>query len=41
MMEAMPRTAMVGTAAQSMCQMPVNVLTFRRVARLAEAINLF
>jgi hypothetical protein len=38
-MEAMPRTAMDRMALQSRDQMPVSASTFRRVARLADAIN--
>jgi hypothetical protein len=41
MIEATPRTAMVRMAVQSTDQMPVSILTFRRITRLAGAINWF
>jgi hypothetical protein len=40
-MEATPRTAMVRKAVKLMDQLPVSVLLFGRITRLADAINLF
>jgi hypothetical protein len=41
MMEVTPRTAMVGMGVKITDQMPVSVLTSRRITRLANAIDLF
>jgi hypothetical protein len=39
MIKARLRTAMVGMAVESTDQTPVSVLIFRRITRLADAIN--